>query len=103
MNNKDVTVDWYKKAFLHGDLSKGEIAINSGLNMKTIGNMFNSTSRQVVIDASNEHYETLYNSTKTLVKKEHELELITAVNQYKWCAIAIHIVVNKIFNNACNC
>lgn len=75
LNNKDVTADWYKKAFLHGNLSKGEIAINSGLNMKTIGNMFNSTSRQVVIDASNEHYETLYNSIKTLVEKEHELEL----------------------------
>lgn len=75
LNNQDVTVDWYKKEFLGDNLTKEEIAINSGLNMKTIGNMFNSTSRQIVIDASNEHYDTLYNSIQSLVDRENELEL----------------------------
>lgn len=36
LNNKEINVDWYKKAFLDPELSKEEIAINSGLNMKTI-------------------------------------------------------------------
>lgn len=98
LNNKDVTVDWYKKAFLHGDLTKGEIAINSGLNMKTIGNMFNSTSRQVVIDASNEHYETLYNSIKTLVEKEHELEL-TLTLKFQGVSVDLNVSESLIVIN----
>lgn len=98
LNNKDVTVDWYKKAFLHADLSKGEIAINSGLNMKTIGNMFNSTSRQVVIDASNEHYETLYNSIKTLVEKEHELEL-TLTLKFQGVSVDLNVSESLIVIN----
>lgn len=98
LNNKDVTVDWYKKAFLHGDLSKGEIAINSGLNMKTIGNMFNSTSRQVVIDASNEHYETLHNSIKTLVEKENELEL-TLTLKFQGVSVDLNVSESLIVIN----
>ena len=60
LNDKHVTTDWYKEEFLNPTLTKEEIAINSGLNMKTIGNMFNSQSRKIVIDASNDHYDTLY-------------------------------------------
>ena len=98
LNNKDVTVDWYKEAFLNEDLSKGEIAINSGLNMKTIGNMFNSTSRQVVIDASNEHYETLYNSIKSLVEKEHELDL-TLTLKFQGVSVDLNVSESLIVIN----
>ena len=35
-NNQSITIDWYKKEFLDSNLPKEEIAINSGLNMKTI-------------------------------------------------------------------
>jgi len=35
--------DWYKKVFLNPDLPKEQIAINSGLNMKSITNAFNSS------------------------------------------------------------
>ena len=53
LNNKGVTADWYKKEFLSPQLSSSEIAIHSGLNMKTISNMFHSGKKEVVIDASN--------------------------------------------------
>ncbi len=56
LQNKDV-LDWYKKEFLNPALSSDDIAINSGLNKKTITNMFNSATKEIVIDASNEHYE----------------------------------------------
>jgi hypothetical protein len=98
LNQKDVTVDWYREAFLNDGLSKGEIAINSGLNMKTIGNMFNSTSRQVVIDASKEHYETLYNSIKTLVEKEHELEL-TLTLKFQGVSVDLNVSESLIVIN----
>lgn len=47
LNNQEVTTDWYKEAFLNPKLPKEEIAIHSGLNMKTIGNMYNSQKRKL--------------------------------------------------------
>lgn len=79
LENREININWYKDAFLSKDLPKDEIAINSGLNMKTISNMFNSTRKEVVIDASNDHYETLYQSIKELVEKENELELTLTI------------------------
>ena len=70
-----ITSDWYKREFLDPDLPKEDIAINAGLNMKTISNMFNSGRKEVVIDASNEHYDTLYESIKGLIDSEEDFEL----------------------------
>ena len=60
LRNKDISTDWYKKEFLNPRLSPNDIAINSGLNKKTITNMYNSARKEIVINASNEHYDTLY-------------------------------------------
>ncbi len=79
LNNEKVTTDWYKSAFLNSELDKTDIAINSGLNMKTIGNMFNSTKKKVVIDASNDHYDSLYAAIKALVDSEDDLELTLTI------------------------
>lgn len=68
LQNKDVTVDWYKKELLNPELASTDITINSGLNIKTISNMYNSTSREIVLEASAEHYETLYNAINSLVQ-----------------------------------
>ncbi|WP_424946620.1 CfrBI family restriction endonuclease [Candidatus Spongiihabitans sp.] len=79
LNNEEVTTDWYKSTFLNSELDKTDIAINSGLNMKTIGNMFNSTKKEVVIDASNEHYDSLYAAIKVLVDSEDDLDLTLTI------------------------
>jgi len=79
LNNEAVTTDWYKSAFLNSELDKTDIAINSGLNMKTIGNMFNTTKKKVVIDASNDHYDSLYAAIKALVDSENDLELTLTI------------------------
>lgn len=79
LQSKNITSDWYKEAFLNPNLPASEIAINSGLNKKTIHNMFNSSTKEIIIDASNKHYDTLYNSIKDLVETEHELELTLTI------------------------
>ena len=68
LKNKNITIDWYKKEFLNENLPSDEIAINSGLNKKTISNIYNSGRKEVVIEASNEYYETLYQSIQSLVE-----------------------------------
>ncbi len=98
LNNRNVTTDWYKNAFLDNNLTKEEIAINSGLNMKTIGNMYNSTSRQIVIDASKEHYDTLYNSIQNLVDRENELEL-TLTLKFQGVSVDLNVSESLIVIN----
>lgn len=68
LTNKDV--DWYKKEMLSPDLFPDDIAIHSGLNKKTIMNMYNSATRAIVIDASNEHYDELYSAIDSLASTE---------------------------------
>lgn len=71
LDNKDITVDWYKKEFLSPDLfSPQEVAIHSGLNKKTITNMYNSGRKQIVLDASVEHYDALYDTINSLTEQD---------------------------------
>ncbi len=74
--SKKITINWYKSAFINNeDLSSKDIAIYSGLNKKTINNMYRSATKQIVLDASNEHFETLYETIGKLVEREPDIDL----------------------------
>src|SRR3989339_2005850 len=98
LKNKNVTVDWYKKEFLNPELPARDIAINSGLNEKTIHNMFNSSTKEIVIDASNEHYDTLYEAIKNLVDTEHDLELTLTI-KFKGVSVDLNVSESLIVIN----
>lgn len=98
LKNKGITVDWYKKEFLNPDLPARDIAINSGLNEKTIHNMFNSSTKEIVIDASNEHYDTLYEAIKNLVDTEHDLDLTLTV-KFKGVSVDLNVSESLIVIN----
>lgn len=91
LRNKDV-IDWYKKEFLNPKLTANEIAINSGLNKKTITNMFNSATKEIVIDASNEHYEILYNSISQLIENQSEIDLTLTI---KFRGVSVELNINE--------
>lgn len=98
LKNKGITVDWYKKEFLNPDLSARDIAINSGLNKKTIHNMFNSSTREIVINASNKHYDTLYEAIKNLVDTEHDLDLTLTI-KFKGVSVDLNVSESLIVIN----
>ena len=98
LKSKNITVDWYKKAFLDPSLPAKEIAIHSGLNKKTIHNMFNSSTKEIVIDASNEHYDLLYESIKNLVETEQELELTLTI-KFKGVSVDLNVSESLIVIN----
>src|SRR5436305_7151381 len=69
--NETVTLDWYREEMLNLNLSAKEVAINSGLNMKTIRNVYRQgNSRQVVLNASFEHYDTLRRVIEDLTEQQ---------------------------------
>ena len=98
LKNKGITADWYKKEFLNPNLSARDIAINSGLNEKTIHNMFNSSTKEIVIDASNEHYDILYEAIKNLVEAEHDLELTLTI-KFKGVSVDLNVSESLIVIN----
>ena len=79
LNSEDITIDWYRQHFMAATLPADDIAINAGLNKKTISNMYGSATRSIVIEASNEHFETLYQSIQTLVEIEEEIDLTLTI------------------------
>lgn len=91
LNNQDIGIDWYKKEMLSLELSPEEIAINSGLNKKTITNMYNSGKKEIVIDASYKHYDTLYRAIDDLTKVE-ELNLSL---QIKFNKVSVELDINE--------
>lgn len=79
LHSKDITIEWYRKVFLDKNLPSDEIAINSGLNKKTISNMYRSATKQIVIDAANEHFEALYETIQSLVDNNNEIDLTLTI------------------------
>lgn len=98
LRNKDITVDWYKKEFLNPKLPLTEIAINSGLNKKTILNMYNSAKREIVIDASYEHYDTLYKAIKDLIRSKDGVD-ITLTIKFRGVSVDLNVSESLIVIN----
>lgn len=92
LKSQNITVDWYKKEFLNPELPARDIAINAGLNKKTIHNMFNSSTKEIVIDASNEHYNSLYETIKNLVETERDLDLTLTI---KFRGVSVDLNVSE--------
>ncbi|MBF2710092.1 CfrBI family restriction endonuclease, partial [Flavobacterium soyangense] len=84
IENKDITVDWYEKEFIQNeDLKKDEIAINSGMNMKTISNKYKTTKKDIVISASNDQYDDLKRAIDELIDVEKDLDLTLTIKYNK--------------------
>ncbi len=79
LDNKTINKDWYKKHFLSSALSSEDFAINSGLNKKTINNMYGSAAREIVIEASNKHYKDFSRVVNELVKYEGNIDLTLTI------------------------
>ncbi|OBX12027.1 CfrBI family restriction endonuclease [Gallibacterium genomosp. 3] len=98
LESKDITIDWYKNAFINDTLPANDIAINSGLNKKTISNMYRSATKQIVIDAANEHFESLYNSIQTLVETESDIDLSLTI-KFKGISVDLNVSESLIVIN----
>ena len=98
LNSNDITRDWYKKTFLDAELKSDDIAINSGLNKKTIHNMYRSAAKNVVVEASSEHFEALYQSIVALVETNSEVDLTLTV-KFKGVSVDLNVSESLIVIN----
>ena len=70
-----ITTDWYREYFLETDLDKQELAMNGGLNMKTISNKRQSTRKQIVIEEALSHYEKFVELVDSLSDERFNIDL----------------------------
>ncbi len=92
LDNQSVTVDWYKKEFLNSDSYRPEeIAIHSGLNKKTITNAYSSARKQIVLEVSLEHYNSLYNAINSLTEQD-ELDIALTL---KFRDVSVDLNINE--------
>lgn len=54
--------------------------------------MYNSANKQVVIDASNEHYDTLYHAISDLIQSQDEIDLTLTI---KFRQVSIELNINE--------
>ncbi|MDR1141748.1 MAG: CfrBI family restriction endonuclease [Planctomycetaceae bacterium] len=92
LNSENITIDWYKNTFINECLPSNDIAINSGLNKKTISNMYGTATKTIVLEAANEHFESLYNCIQKLVETEKEIDLILTI---KMKSISVDLNVSE--------
>lgn len=96
--NSDIE-DWYKQDFLNPTLQKDIIAINAGLNMKSISNAYNTTRKDVVVKASIENYETinkLINSLTEIQNIDFELDLNENSKSITLTAFEVMLIINNM-------
>lgn len=98
LNSTDITIEWYRKAFMNESLPSDEIAVNSGLNKKTISNMYRSATKKIVIDASNKHFDALYESIKMLVETESDIDLTLTI-KFKSVSVDLNVSESLIVIN----
>lgn len=92
LDNKEVTVDWYRNEFLNSDsFSPEEVAIHSGLNKKTVKNMYNSTSKKIMLEASLKHYDALYDAIISLTEQD-DLDVTLTI---KFQNVSVDLNINE--------
>ena len=93
IKNKDITIDWYKENFvMNSSVDVKDRAIYAGINKKTITNMFNSGSKEVVINASEDSYDTLVNSIEHLIESHGGLDLQLSI---KFNGVSVELNLNE--------
>ncbi len=99
LNNQQINLDWYREAMLHEDLPKEQIAMNAGLNIKTIENAHHSTKKKIVIDASVEHYQRLKQIIEELVQMDESVNLEITIT-FRKVSVTLNIHESLIVINA---
>ena len=75
LRKQTITTDWYKSTFLDSELPSNDLIIHSGLNKKTITNMYNSGRREIVLEVTLDYYDELLEMLNRLVEDSQDIEL----------------------------
>jgi hypothetical protein len=100
MFGENLDSDWYKSNFVQDiQLTKEEIALNAGINMKTITNIKKTSSKNVVIDVARDNYDYLKDLVDKLDSFEDEF-FITITLTYNSVSVNLNLSESLLVINA---
>ena len=94
-----ITSDWYRETMLSGQLPKEQIALHSGLNLKTIGNTRHSQRREIVIEEARQHYEKLRQIIDELIQDDKNFNLEISLT-FRGVSVTLDVAESLVVINA---
>lgn len=81
-NNQSINLEWYKQNFINDkDLSTDEVIIHSGLNRKTVSNIYGTANREIAIKVANNNIEYLEELLSSIDDPNININIILEYNQ----------------------
>lgn len=97
INGGKITKEWYKENFvMNEEFKPQERAIYAGINDKTIKNMFNSGTKEIVISASEDNYDRLVNAISKLIDESTDLDINLNI-KFKGISVELNLDESLIF------
>ena len=101
MNLKEINLDWYKNNFINNPyLDKDESAICAGINCKTIGNIYGSEKKEIVLDVANTNFEYLTNMIHELEIDKNDGLIISIKLSYNSITVELSLTESLLIINA---
>lgn len=99
LNATDISLDWYRAAFIDADLPTSEIIINAGLNQKTVSNSYHTARREVVLEVAPRHYEEMLSLIDRLTQDGENID-ITLTIKLRGVSVDLNLSESLIVINA---
>ena len=100
MELQNITIDWYKKNFIiNNTIDTSEVVINSGLNKKTVTNIYGAASKNIMLNAAETNYDYLNSLLKEL-EKDVKNDIIININiKYNDVSVSLSLSESLIVIN----
>lgn len=100
MESQNITIDWYKENFIiNNTIDTSEVVINSGLNKKTVTNIYGAASKNIMLNAAETNYDYLNSLLKEL-EKDVRNDIIININiKYNDVSVSLSLSESLIVIN----
>lgn len=89
-NKEDITLGWYREHFLDVSLPPKDIALNAGINEKTIQNKRKSKTKEIVLEEAAEHFDKFEKLVEDLIDEGLDVDLALTFRD-----VTVHLTLNE--------
>lgn len=101
INGKDINMQWYREHFIEAeDITPDDAAIYSGLNRKTITNIYGSASREIILTAAKNNFDYLRKMLSELEDDAQNDLAVTITISYNNITIKLSLSESLLVINA---
>ena len=95
----EISEDWYKKYFLDGRFAPKETLKYTGLNDKSVVNIYGSASRRVILEIVPEFYKELMHRVDDLISNDFPNIRLSMTIRYNDCSVELSFLETLIVVN----